>query len=231
MRRTAMLIGLWMFLAAGPAWSQGTSAYQGQANSAAPHASANPMERGAQWIRGKFARQQAAPVDPVNEDGPPAPPMPPRSILRSSKGVPPTTQAMPAPVETTAPMANHGTAAAPGTSSEDIRVQQRIRSVEQMLKGEEARMQQQLAQFARMREAALKKEDANALRQIEQMERQTVAMYQKRIDQALAQMPAENASAPDPSAAIAQPTPPAAARRTAPPSAARPGRYRMPFGR
>ncbi|MDA0659863.1 MAG: hypothetical protein O2931_04260 [Planctomycetota bacterium] len=188
-----------------------------------PRASKNPLERGSQWIRGKFAKPAAK--DPVEADAPPQPPTGGRrSVLRaeSPRSVAPSTASARQnrsgnPAVTTSPE---------GRSADELRIAQQVSGVEQMLKAEEERLQQQITRYAQMRDSALKKEDSNALKQIEQMERKTVATYQKRIEQVLARMPAQSPTGDAGVSAQQLPTPPTPRTRSMVPSASRTSRNR-----
>lgn len=189
---------------------------------AKPRASSNPIERGSQWIRGKFAKPAA--IDPVEADTPPKPPTGGRSVLRSI--APRPTAPTKVDVRQGTPGSSTNTSATASRSADELRIEQQVSGVEQMLKAEEARLQQQISRFAQMRDVALKKEDSNALKQIEQMERQTVAMYQKRIEQVLSRMPAQSPTGEAGSAEQQTPAPAAPRSRAAAPSASRQSRYR-----
>ena len=70
----------------------------------------------------------------------------------------------------------------PDPRVQESAVTQRIGGVQQQLANEQQRLQNRLAEFNRMREAALEKQDQKQLNAIEQLERQTVEAYQQRID-------------------------------------------------
>ena len=115
--------------------------------------------------------------DPVVDEAIPQPPG--TSVLRRA-----------ASDQRSAPAPSQGTTSAPGQpSAEELRINQQIRSVEQMLATEEKRLQSQMARLGEMRQVALKKEDAASLKRVEQMERQLVESYEARVNRIVAAFP------------------------------------------
>jgi len=224
MRRTVGMIALVMALADSTVAAQQELPFPSDPTPAS-RASSNPLGRSARWFRDKLTAPSSTAKDPVELDGPPRPPSPGRSVMRSvaPRSLDTVTEGSRSATGHAIQQVSPGGSTKPGEKSADeLRVEQQVSGIEHLLKAEEARLGQQVARFTQMREAALKKEDSNALKQIEQMERQMVGTYQKRIEQILSRIPATTAGSESNPAARSATAPPH--RRPVPPSAARSNR-------